>query len=266
MAEAVSEYERYRDATDNWALGRFVVALSRWNELETCVRDLPRQDQPWPVSLLAAPADSDRIRRLRIGESPLVVQAVECRAASLSEAARAGEIARLGIEVFVEPSMIADLDSFAAELARSGVAAKIRTGGITADAFPTAREVLSFLRACQKARIRFKATAGLHHAVRGEYHLTFEASPPTGLMFGFLNIAMAAAFLWFGRGDDVILDILEERSVNAFELTDGVATWRRERLTREQLDEVRAAFFVGFGSCSFREPMAEIGLEALPRA
>jgi hypothetical protein len=132
MAEAVSEYERHRDAPDHWALGRFVVALSRWSELETCVRDLPRQDQPWPVSLLATPADSDSVHRLRIAESPLVLQAVECRAESLSEAARAGEIARPGIEVFVEPSTITDLDSFAAELARSGVAAKIRTGGITA--------------------------------------------------------------------------------------------------------------------------------------
>lgn len=85
-------------------------------------------------------------------------------------------------------------------------------------------------------------------------------------MFGFLNVAMAAAFLWIGRDHDIVIDILEERSAEAFEFTDDGASWRDERLTRRQLDEVRAAFFAGFGSCSFREPMAEIGLEALPRS
>jgi len=126
--------------------------------------------------------------------------------------------------------------------------------------------VLSFLRACQSAGIRFKATAGLHHAVRGEYRLTYEPVPPTGVMFGFLNVALAAALLWFGRDDETVLAALEERSPESIELTDGGVSWRNERLTIAQLDEVRSEFFVGFGSCSFREPLAEIGLEALPRA
>ncbi len=199
-------------------------------------------------------------------DSRLVVQAVECKAESVAEAAFASELAQRGLDVFVEPSKTADFPAIAAELARRGAAAKIRTGGVAADAFPTAREVLAFLHTCRDARIRFKATAGLHHAVRGEYRLTYAPSPPNGLMFGFLNIAMTAALLWFGRDDEVLIDVLEERSVDAFEFTDGGATWRDERLTLMQLDEVRSEFFAGFGSCSFREPMAEIGLEALPRA
>ena len=48
--------------------------------------------------------------------------------------------------------------------------------------------------------------------------------------------------------------------------SDAGVAWRDERLTAPQLDEVRAEFFLGFGSCSVREPMAELGLEALPRA
>ena len=195
-----------------------------------------------------------------------MVEAVECKAESGPEAARAGALVASGFEVFVEPSKTADFPAIAAELARSGAAAKIRTGGVTADAFPAGREVLAFLRTCREARIRFKATAGLHHAVRGEYRLTYEPSPPDGLMFGFLNVAMAAAFLWFGRDDAIVIDVLEERSIDAFGFTDDGASWRNERLTQTQLEEVRALFFAGFGSCSFREPMAEIGLEALPRA
>lgn len=219
----------------------------------------------WPVSLLAAPGDAGRVRELMTGTSRAKIEAVECKATSAADATDAGQLVRLGVDVFVEVPM-AGLDAMAAALARAGAAAKIRTGGVSADAFPTPRQVLEFLRACRNAGIRFKATAGLHHAVRGEYRLTYEPDPPTGTMFGFLNVAVAAALLWFGRSDEIVLQVLEERSAGAFVFTDSGAAWREERLTMRELDEVRASFFVGFGSCSYREPMAEIGLEAESRA
>lgn len=266
MADAVMEYEQHREAPDSWALGRFVVPFSRWGEFETVLRSRPRPEPPWPISLLAAPADADRIRSVATDGSRAIVRALECKADSLDDAAKAAALVRPGVEVFVELGTTTGLDAMAAELARIGAAAKIRTGGVTAGAFPGAHQVLAFIRACRTARIRFKATAGLHHAVRGEYRLTYEPEPPTGVMFGFLNVAMGAALHWFGRGDDVVLQVLEERSPEAFEFSDAAASWRNERLSRREVDEVRAAFFVGFGSCSFLEPMAEIGLEAVPRA
>ncbi len=45
-------------------------------------------------------------------------------------------------------------------------AAKYRTGGVTADAFPAEPELAAFLVACAGRRTPFKLTAGLHHAVR----------------------------------------------------------------------------------------------------
>lgn len=266
MVDAVLEYEQHREAPDNWALGRFVVPLSRLSELETVLHNRSRPDVRWPISLLAAPDQAERIRSLMTDGSRATVEAVECKADSVDDAARAAALLRPGVEVFVEISAMTGLDAIAAELARIGAAAKIRTGGVTTDAFPSAQQVLAFLRACRTARIRFKATAGLHHAVRGVYRLTYEPAPPTGIMFGFLNVAMAAALHWLGRSDDVVLQVLGERSPEAFEFTDATASWRNERLTRRELDEVRAAFFAGFGSCSFREPMAELGLEAVPPA
>jgi hypothetical protein len=85
-------------------------------------------------------------------------------------------------------------------------------------------------------------------------------------MFGFLNIAVAAALVWFGRDDDIVIAALEERSFEAFDFSEAGVMWRREHLTIGQLDEVRSEFFAGFGSCSFREPLAELGLEAVPRS
>jgi hypothetical protein len=265
MAAAVSEYERHRRAPDNWALGRFVVPLSRWSELESYVSKLPESDA-WSLSVLAMPTDAARLREIRGGNPRLVVQAVECKTATIDDVAGLGELVSAGMDVFAELSVSADFDALAVALKRVGASAKIRTGGVTANAFPSSPEVLRFLRACLNAGVRFKATAGLHHAVRGEYRLTYEPSPPVGTMFGFLNVALAAALLRFGRDDETVIAVLEERAPDAFEFTDTGVSWRDERLTLRELDEVRAAFFVGFGSCSFSEPMAEVGLQALPQA
>ena len=266
MPDAVSEYQRHRQAPDKWALGRFVVPLARWSELEAAVHELAPPRDPWPVSLLAAPADAARIRDIaNRNDSRLVVRGVECKAATVADAAQAASLVELGTDVFAELDPAGDVGAMAAQLARSGASAKIRTGGTTANAFPDTRQVLAFLHACRSARIRFKATAGLHHAVRGEYRLTYDPSPPTGTMFGFLNVAVAAALLWFGRDDETVLRALEERSLERFEFTETGLTWRDERLSLRELDEVRSAFFTGFGSCSFSEPMADLGLEAVPR-
>ena len=262
MADAVAEYARHRLAPDNWALGRFVVPLARWSELEAAA-----PQEPWPVSVLAAPIDAPRIREIiDRTDYGLEIEAVECKASTPAEALAAAELVQVGVDVYAEFAPTGDLDAMALALRRAGAAAKIRTGGVTADAFPASRDVLSFLRACRTARIRFKATAGLHHAVRGEYRLTYEPAAPVGTMYGFLNIAMAAAFLWLGRDDETVIAVLEEREQDAFEFTDAGGSWRNKRLTRDQLYEVRREFFVGFGSCSFSEPMAEVGLQPVPRA
>ena len=50
-------------------------------------------------------------------------------------------------------------------------------------------------------------------------------------MFGFLNVALAAAFHWFGRDDETVLAVLEERSPDSFEFTDAGVSWRTKRLT-----------------------------------
>jgi hypothetical protein len=218
------------------------------------------------VSVLAAPSDAPRIRDIiENTDYGLEIEAVECKAGSPAEARGIAELVHLGVDVFAEFPLAGDLSPMTAALRRAGAGAKIRTGGVTADSFPSSRDVLTFLQACRKAGIRFKATAGLHHAVRGEYRLTYEPAAPTGTMFGFLNVAMAAAFLWFDRDDATVIAVLEERASDGFEFTDAGVSWRHDRLSRDQLREVRREFFVGFGSCSFSEPMAEVGLQPVPR-
>jgi hypothetical protein len=129
---------------------------------------------------------------------------------------------------------------------------------VTAEAFPSARDLVEFLAACQAERVAFKATAGLHHPVRGSYNLTYEPDAKTGTMYGFVNVFVAAALLRHGVSEEIALKVLEESDASAFEFSsDGVA-WRRQRISASELRAVRKEFAISFGSCSFREPVDEL--------
>jgi hypothetical protein len=82
--------------------------------------------------------------------------------------------------------LLAALDTLAA--ARSDglpVSAKFRTGGLAAELFPTPVELAAVICACRDRELRFKLTAGLHHAVR-------YTDPETGFVHhGFLNVLVA---------------------------------------------------------------------------
>ena len=85
-----------------------------------------------------------------------------------------------------------ELDAARAVVAAMGVRAKIRTGGGTAEAFPSCADLAHFLQACATANVPFKATAGLHHPVRSMRPLTAGAESPSAMMHGFVNVFLAA--------------------------------------------------------------------------
>ena len=227
MADAVRNYARYREEGDAWALGRFVVPLER-------VTEVP---EDFPLTVLCAPE--------AVGEAGSHV--VETRASSAEDmtriAAAAGERT-----VFVE---IADR-SLLAPIAQHGLRAKIRTGGITPEAFPAIDSVAAFLRGCRAAGVAFKATAGLHHPLRCMRPLTYAPDGPTGVMHGFLNVFLAAALL------DSAEEILREEDPHAFRFEDHGAAWRDRQVSTETLAEMRRTFAISFGSCSFEEPLADL--------
>src|SRR6185312_670299 len=102
-----------------------------------------------------------------------------------------------GIPVYVEFAP-GDADAILPVLVRRGARAKIRTGGVTAEAFPSGETMADFLLACARARVPFKATAGLHHVVRGSYKLTYELESAQAKMHGLANVFLAAALAWRG--------------------------------------------------------------------
>ena len=137
----------------------------------------------------------------------------------------------------------------------AGCFAKIRTGGVVETAIPSTRQVADFIIACAEQKLAFKATAGLHHAVRGTYALTYAADSPKATMHGFLNVFVAAAFAWHGQCD--IEPILSETASAAFSFGENLK-WRDKSLTAAQINEARRDFIHSMGSCSFSEPVDEL--------
>ena len=274
MAAAVRQYAEHRAGPDAWALGRFVVPVARLAELERETTELGPRDpaSPWRLSaLLGVEAAEDlkalgefNCRHAAPGALALSADVVEARAGSVEAVDRLLAAMPRWVQAYVEIPLDRDPAPLVAAIARHGARAKARTGGVTAEAFPTAEQVLRFLRACTAAGVPFKATAGLHHPLRAEYRLTYATDSARGIMFGFLNVFLTAAFLRRGLADGDALRLLEERSADAFRFSTDAIDWRGHRLERAAVEEARVAGIVAFGSCSFTEPIEDLrGLKLL---
>jgi hypothetical protein len=167
------------------------------------------------------------------------------------------------VESFFEAPIDADLESRIAAIATIGASAKVRTGGVTAGAFPSPHGIVRFLSCCANAGTAFKATAGLHHLVRGGYPLTYDANSPAETMHGFLNLAMAAALVRTGADASMVVDALGETSTDVFQFAPSSVTWRDRTISLDDLAVTRRQFFRSFGSCSIREPVEELARAGL---
>ena len=128
-------------------------------------------------------------------------------------------------------------------LASHGLGAKVRCGGATVPATPA---LAGFVRACGERGLPFKATAGLHHAVR------------TGGEHGFLNLLAAVVF-----GEEEAA--LDETDADAFVLDAARFHWGDRQAEPAELAHARHERLRSIGSCSFFEPVDELrGMGVLP--
>jgi len=267
MQSAVRRYAGHRKGPQAWMLGRFVVPAARLDEFEAAARSvLPGRDEPpWQLSALAGEEPAAAVESIVThgagsgGAGGVKISSVEMKAARADEIEHALHAVPNDLEPFFELPVSEDPTPLIEALAGTRGRAKIRTGGITAEAFPTPRQLARFIAACARAEVPFKATAGLHHAVRGLYRLTYEESSASGTMFGFLNVFLAAA-LAVARGTDetALLPLLEEKDATAFGFGADGAAWRGERLSLAELEQARRSFVLSYGSCSFAEPVEEL--------
>lgn len=262
MHGAVTNYAAYRLSGDAWMLGRFVVpagALAAFEEAWSGLDDASKLG--WHLSAVLGDdvdADIGRVHAFNDRHAGRVlIDTVEARLSAPGAIARATDAAGQRVALFVEVPSTADLASIISAIGEWRANAKIRTGGTTPDAFPRADAIAQFIRRCIAQRVPFKATAGLHHPLRAEYRLTYEPNAPRGMMFGYLNVFLAAAFATAGMDDGELTRLLEETDASAFRADGRGIAWRGYQVREDQVRESRN-WMRSFGSCSFREPVDEL--------
>ncbi len=284
MQQSAENYARAGMGGEEWMLGRFICPVSRLREFSKTAavmmpgthatsgyREYADVQEPWRVSAIVdgdLTADLQTIAGFnghhgREDNGMAVVDAVELKVARADQIDAAAEAIPDDLYPFFEVpgDLIAggDCRGFVTGLAGHMAAAKVRTGGIVAEAFPAPEHIAAFLVACQGAGVAFKATAGLHHPVRAEYPLTYEPACPRGIMHGFLNVFIAAAMIReHGIDAGRATAILEERDAANFHFTPEGVRWDGLVLEDTELAEAREGFALSYGSCSFDEPVEDL--------
>jgi hypothetical protein len=241
MSTAVRDYAEHLAGPDADLLGRFVVPVARFSELADALAKIAPAE-PWCVSAIAGEHPSVSrmaIDRFNQSTSFAACDSVEMPVASYDDVIQATATFRDDFSLFLEVSPHSDPVSLLREIAQTSASAKIRTGGVVESAIPSPEQVLQFMEVCVDEGVPFKATAGLHHAIRGRYPLTYEASAPIGTLFGYLNVFFGAAFCASGASSSAVLGILEETSPTAFRIDERGVWWRDHVVVHEQLAIVR---------------------------
>lgn len=118
---------------------------------------------------------------------------------------------------------------------------KFRTGGIHPDDFPDPAALAACIDASLDREMPFKATAGLHHAVRH--------SADGVTRHGFLNLLLATAAAWDGADRQSVVATLAEEDADRL-----VAQFVE---MRDDLPRVRR-WFTSFGCCDVAQPHRDL--------
>jgi hypothetical protein len=266
MPEAVINYATYKNSNYNWMLGRFVVPVARLDEFAESAKDFFTRggQDAWKLSVLAS---EDIYGTVRLVEdfndrhAPFAeCDALEIKADSASLIETWAEAVPPQFTNYFEiPIVGKDFGEMVVALAMTKQRAKLRTGGTTPEAFPRPDEITRFIRTCSAANVPFKATAGLHHPVRCQKSLTYEKDAPVGMMYGFLNVFLAAAFARQGFKPSLLNELLEDEWAESFVFDANGVWWRQEHfLGTAYLKLLRERSAISFGSCSFEEPIADL--------
>jgi hypothetical protein len=283
MRDALRAHARHAESAYAFVGGRFVAPASRLDEL--AATRAPDERPDLAVVLDAASlgakgnvirADLARVQRVR--EAGVAVSALEFRIPGPALGADAlnavlEEVAAGWpsdpIAVWYEPGYYGGWTT-PPEVALAAVAAaresapanvtlgaKLRCCGSTPAQVPEVADVVAFLVAAHTCGVPWKATAGLHHPMR---------STVDGVAaHGFLNVFIAGILLHAGALEVALLDdLLAEEDARAFQVDPLHVGWREALVGSDAVTAARA-HCVGFGSCSFDDPvngLRELGLLA----
>jgi hypothetical protein len=243
LPEAVGAHLVHRASAYAAALGTFVVAAHDLPALAAETAGLPARSLR--VSVTAPLASVCGVIGSGRAGSAIEVVAVEVvpppdRGADMVVGQLKSLLADGPVTTYVEVPRDERRDAFVSALVGTPLRAKLRTGGVMAALYPSPVELAASVVALVRAGVPFKATAGLHHAVRN-------TDPATGFdQHGFLNLMVATDAARRGASVDQVATLLAERD--------------ETRVARRGLGltaEVRSSF-LSFGTCSVHDPVEEL--------
>ncbi len=272
LEPALDNQARYVRSADAWMLNGFVLAPGQF---EAAKKILSQFDpiHPLRVSVLGPKTDNpmafcealeetnDAIRKLSahnvdlVSVSQLEMSLPDDVDLALLKDARSiiGSLPAFweapGVKAEQTIALLAQLNS---EIDTPTFGYKLRTGGVTEDAFPTSATIAKALVSPATHQVPIKFTAGLHHPVR-----LFHDSVQTR-MHGFLNVLGAGVLaLEYDWTPKEISQMLDDEDLDAFSFTEDFFAWREWEIGTEAIT-ARRELVTSFGSCSFDEPRDDL--------
>ncbi|MHC5532950.1 hypothetical protein [Priestia megaterium] len=282
LETTVRNYKNFQVCKDSWMLGSLIIPAMRIDEL-ALYAEMFSEDQPLTISTVGSRTnnridcsheiynDLKRIKsfsdkyqsivKVNMFEMPLPPMVPDRNLLEII----AVETGKYGLKTFCEATIplneewesriIKVLDAIAAHNADGGqtLGFKLRTGGVTSDAFPTPEQVATVLIECRDRNIPLKFTAGLHHPIR-MYRKEVNTQ-----MHGFLNIFTAGMLAHVYKLNRLkTAEILADETLTNFAFTNEGLSWGNLTIPVSEILNLREKVLCSYGSCSFDEPRDEL--------
>jgi hypothetical protein len=243
LVDAVPAHARHEASAHASLVGPFVLAAKDLGQLASLVAGC--EPESFRLSL-TAPLPELSVALAQVDEMAAVrAEALEVALPDDIEGAEVvpalqRAVGERDVVVFVELPRDGRRQAVVAALSGTPYMAKLRTGGVRADLYPDEVELAAAIALLTGASVPFKATAGLHHALRNTDRETgFE-------QHGFLNVLAATAAALDDAEEAHLVTLLADR--DAARVADRV---------RGLSPDVRDSFR-SFGTCSVAEPVHEL--------
>jgi hypothetical protein len=270
LEPALTKQAEYVRSNDSWMLSALVLPVAKFGAAAALLSKFDKQ-HPLRVSALGPKCENATSFRSELKNAVEAIRSFQTQHGDRVSVAQlemvlptdvdlgglnevAAQIADLKLQTFWE-TPAESAEKTVALLARAKQPAfgyKLRTGGVTADAFPSSVQIARAILASTKHHLPIKFTAGLHHPIR-----QFRDEVKTE-MHGFLNVlgtgVLSAEHHW---DESQTVEMLEDQRTGSFEFHDTVFAWRDWEITLDRI-KARRKFITSFGSCSFDEPREDL--------
>ncbi|MEY2480169.1 MAG: hypothetical protein QOI04_1096 [Verrucomicrobiota bacterium] len=273
LETALKNHAQYVRSADNWMLGAFILPVEKF---EGAAASFSQFDHKHPLRISALGPKAENAKDFR-GALQSTVAAIKSFAAQHVDLVAINQL-EMALPENVDLALLTETDAMFGEMklnvfwetpadaAEETIALlaqhhkknprvfgyKLRTGGVTADAFPLSTQIATALIAATRHHVPIKFTAGLHHPVH-QFRKEVETK-----MHGFLNVLGAGVLVAEHDWDErQTIEMLEDEDAASFSFEDTVFAWRDWEVAIDRI-KARRKFVTSFGSCSFDEPREDL--------